>query len=89
MLLPSNSPNVDFPQEIYHSVADKTRLFVSRCGRSLSPAGDGTLRGKFRFCVCTGSRRNGKKTLTRWYVKVSCWRSRLNLLFLLKYAVSF
>lgn len=66
MLLPSSVPGAPF-HEICSS--DKTSLIL-KCGtksRDSSPRGH-----KFRLCPCKGSiRSNGKKSLTKWYVKVS------------------
>lgn len=72
MLLPTNSSSPVFQQDLYHSVTEKTKLFASKCmNRSLSPIKDKSydaLRGRFRFCVCTGPRKN--KRTAKWYVKV-------------------
>lgn len=77
MLLPSSQPGVPFTQDFYQSVADKTKFLVSKCANrtSLSPSKSresSPSKGKFRLCPCKGPLRpNGKKTLTKWYVKVS------------------
>ncbi|XP_074030164.1 ral guanine nucleotide dissociation stimulator-like isoform X2 [Leptinotarsa decemlineata] len=77
MLLPTNSSSpIGFQQEFYQSVTEKTKLFASKCVNNKSPAKDkswDTLRrSRFRFCVCTGPRKNSKKT-AKWYVKPT-WR---------------
>lgn len=71
MLLPNNATNVALQHELYQNVAEKTKFFASKCLSN----GDGmtdTIRGRFRFCVCTLPRKNVKKSTTKWYVKVSC-----------------
>lgn len=72
MLLPTNSSSpIGFQQEFYHSVSEKTKFLASKCVNK-SPikekSNDTLKRNRFRFCVCTGPRKN-KKT-AKWYVKV-------------------
>ncbi|GJQ84094.1 Rgl [Trypoxylus dichotomus] len=83
MLLPSTSPAVAFQPEYYQT--EKSRFYdgKSTANRSLSPttrtqgnhqqrqSRDPSPRGRFRFCVCAGNRKPNKKTLTKWYIKVS------------------
>ncbi|CAH0557523.1 unnamed protein product [Brassicogethes aeneus] len=74
MLLPTNSSPPSFQQDFYHSVTEKTKHFASKClnGSPIRDKSYDTLRGRFRFCVCTGPRKN-KKT-AKWYVKQPTWR---------------
>lgn len=80
MLLPSSQPGAPFPHDFYQTVTDKTKFLVAKCAsktltltqtssptksRESSPS-----KGKFRLCPCKAPRLNGKKTLTKWYVKV-------------------
>lgn len=68
MLLPSSVPGAPFHYESVLCQSEKTGLLI-KCGnksRDSSPKGP-----KFKLCPCKGSiRTNGKKTLTKWYVKV-------------------
>ncbi|KAK9709741.1 RasGEF domain [Popillia japonica] len=87
MLLPSTSPTVAFQPEYYQT--EKSRFYDGKCAsnsRSFSPSTtvssgefqrqsrDPSPRGRFRFCVCTGTRKPNKKTLTKWYIKQPTWR---------------
>ncbi|CAH2004803.1 unnamed protein product [Acanthoscelides obtectus] len=72
MLLPTNSSPLGFQTDFYHNVTEKTKFFASKCVNSKSPTreknGDTLRRNRFRFCVCTGPRKNNKKS-AKWYVK--------------------
>ncbi|XP_045472578.1 ral guanine nucleotide dissociation stimulator [Harmonia axyridis] len=75
MLLPTTGPAVDFQSELYNGVVEKTKLLSARClGKTAgNPRNEfSTRRNKFRFCVCTGPRKN--KNTTKWYVKQPTWR---------------
>lgn len=92
MLLPTSNSNcpIGFQNEIYHGVAEKTKFLTLKCTRkngktqNSHPRSKSADRNKFRFCACTGPRKNKKSS--KWYVKV-CFIMRIcfliiNLLFL-------
>ncbi|XP_019764182.2 ral guanine nucleotide dissociation stimulator-like 1 isoform X2 [Dendroctonus ponderosae] len=78
MLLPTSNSNcpIGFQNDIYHEVAEKTKFLTLKCtgkqrthnshARSKSAE-----RIKFRFCACTGPKKNKKSA--KWYVKPT-WR---------------
>lgn len=76
MLLPTNSSAPIGFQQDYYELPEKTKYLTTRCvsnsRNSKSPVReksyDTLKRNRFRFCVCTGPRRNKKST--KWYVKV-------------------
>ncbi|XP_066147548.1 ral guanine nucleotide dissociation stimulator-like 1 isoform X2 [Euwallacea fornicatus] len=80
MLLPTTNSNcpIGFQTDIYHEVVEKTKFLTLNCGRkqnkgalnshSRSKSAD---RNKFKFCACTGPRKNKKSA--KWYVKPT-WR---------------
>lgn len=85
MLLPNNNllSSNNFDDHFCDSVVEKRKLFLAKC-MALSPLSDCTVRnnsnngrdgstkGKFRFCVCTGGpKKNNKKSSTKWYIKVN------------------
>lgn len=81
MLLPTNGPGVDFQSDLYNGVVEKTKLLSAKClGKTAgnSKTDSSGRRNRFRFCVCTGPRKN--KNTTKWYVKVRgffVYRSRI------------
>ncbi|XP_030746426.1 ral guanine nucleotide dissociation stimulator-like 1 isoform X2 [Sitophilus oryzae] len=76
MLLPSANSNcpMGFQNDIYHGVAEKTKFLTLKCTRkskSNQTRSKSAERTKFRFCACTGPRKNKKSA--KWYVKPT-WR---------------
>lgn len=72
MLLPNNN-------HFYENVTEKTKLFAAKCLGLNSNLDknirDQSCRGRFRFCVCSGSsKKSSRKVTAKWYIKVNCFK---------------
>lgn len=85
MLLAANNtyPLINYQYDHIYDVKEKSKLFASKC-MALShkdcfnddnDRDSSSLKGRFRFCVCTGgSKKNNKKPTAKWYIKVRLFK---------------